>query len=65
MSGAGHLGARLHAAQRCCHHCVSALPCSAAQAAAKEGKKAAELAAALPPRLRRSLLFEVESSGLK
>ncbi|EFN51587.1 hypothetical protein CHLNCDRAFT_140100 [Chlorella variabilis] len=36
-----------------------------AAAAAKEGKKAAELAAALPPRLRRSLLFEVESSGLK
>ncbi|KAI3424282.1 hypothetical protein D9Q98_009837 [Chlorella vulgaris] len=36
-----------------------------ATAAAKEGKKAAELATALPPHLHRSLLFEVESSGLK
>lgn len=35
------------------------------QAAAKEGKRAAELAAALPARLKRSLLYEVESSGLR
>ncbi|PRW20386.1 oxysterol-binding -related 5 isoform X2 [Chlorella sorokiniana] len=32
---------------------------------AAEGKRAEELAAALPPHLRHSLLFEVESSGLK
>jgi len=38
------------------------LPC---QAAAKEGKRAAELAAALAPHLKKSLLYEVESSGLK
>ncbi|KAL4431495.1 hypothetical protein ABPG75_006751 [Micractinium tetrahymenae] len=34
-------------------------------AAGREGKHAAELAAALPAHLKRSLLFEVESSGLK
>ena len=32
---------------------------------AQEGKRAEELAAALPPHLRRSLLYEIESSGLK
>lgn len=37
----------------------------ALQAAAREGRRAAELAAALPAHLKRSLLFEVESSGLK
>lgn len=33
--------------------------------AAQEGKRAEELAGALPPRLRHSLLYAVESSGLK
>lgn len=53
------------------HLCIAPCPLvnlpsrSPVQAAAKEGKKAAELATALPPHLHRSLLFEVESSGLK
>jgi hypothetical protein len=48
-----------------CEDGVLLPPAGPAQAAAREGKKAGELAAALPAHLRKSLLYEVESSGLK